>query len=198
MGHKLDLLEGAKKVLIERGYADATARDVVAASRTNLASIGYHYGSLDALLTRAMIEMIGEWGEKLGGGAQEQPGRTGEAKFRAAWTALFVLFESDRALMQASLEIGVAASRSDELKSIFAKAWAEVRDELPADFLGPQDLDPSTRRAVGSLLLALISGMTMQVLLDPEGAPTADELTVAMRTIAQAFGGTSGGARSNG
>ena len=47
MGHKEDLLAGAKQVLIERGYSNTTARDVVAASHTNLASIGYHYGSLD-------------------------------------------------------------------------------------------------------------------------------------------------------
>ena len=37
MGHKEDLLAGAKQVLVERGYANATARDIVAASKTNLA-----------------------------------------------------------------------------------------------------------------------------------------------------------------
>ena len=30
MGHKDDLLAGAKKVLMERGYANTTARDIVA------------------------------------------------------------------------------------------------------------------------------------------------------------------------
>ena len=76
MGHKEDLLAGAKQVLVERGYANATARDIVAASKTNLASIGYHYGSLDTLLTQAMIEMMGEWGSKFEGAAS-QPGVVG-------------------------------------------------------------------------------------------------------------------------
>ena len=185
MGHKEDLLEGAKKVLIERGYSHTTARDIVAASHTNLASIGYHYGSLDALLTQAMIEMMGEWGEKFAEAASEQKGKDAESRFRAVWKALFKLFETDTALAQASFEIGVQASRSDELKAIFAETYAEVRRSIPEDFLGDAPLDAKTRKAVGSLLLAIISGVTIQVLLDPKGAPTADELTLAIKTIAR-------------
>ena len=49
MGHKEDLLDGAKRMLLERGYANTTARDIVAASKTNLASIGYHFGSKEQL-----------------------------------------------------------------------------------------------------------------------------------------------------
>ncbi len=107
MGHKEDLLDGAKKMLIERGYANTTARDIVAASHTNLASIGYHYGSLDALLTQAMIEMMGEWGEKFAAASAEQKGKDAEARFRAVWRALFKLFETDMALTQASFDIAV-------------------------------------------------------------------------------------------
>src|ERR1700755_1215632 len=120
MGHKEDLLEGAKKVLIERGYSNTTARDVVAASHTNLASIGYHYGSLDALLTQAMIDMMGEWGGKFAEASTEQKAKSTEAKFRAVWGALLKLFETDRPLAIASFEIGAQAIRSPELRAIFA------------------------------------------------------------------------------
>ncbi|MEO6012571.1 MAG: TetR/AcrR family transcriptional regulator [Devosia sp.] len=187
MGHKEDLLAGAKECLIEIGYAKTTARDIVAVSKTNLASIGYHYGSLDALMTQAMIEMVGDWGEKFAAASSEQKAKGTEAKFRAVWRQLLKLFETDGALLLASFEIGVAASRSDPLKAIFATAYADVRKELPEDFMDAEALDPKTRRAVGSLLLAIISGMTIQYLLDPEGTPTADELTLAMKTVAKAF-----------
>jgi len=53
MGHREDLLAGAVRCLREKGYAHTTARDIVAASGTNLASIGYHYGSTKALLNAA-------------------------------------------------------------------------------------------------------------------------------------------------
>jgi hypothetical protein len=52
---------------------------------------------------------------------------------------------------------------------------------------GPEGVDERTRKAVGGLLLALISGMTMQQLLDPDGAPTAEDLTLAMQTMASLF-----------
>ncbi|NHW87893.1 helix-turn-helix transcriptional regulator, partial [Escherichia coli] len=45
MGHRERLLAGARNCLYERGYTRTTARDIVAASDTNLASIGYHFGS---------------------------------------------------------------------------------------------------------------------------------------------------------
>src|SRR3712207_8498210 len=65
MGHREKLLAGAKRCLYERGYGRTTARDIVEASGTNLASIGYHFGSKEALLNAAMIEAVGEWGEEL-------------------------------------------------------------------------------------------------------------------------------------
>lgn len=65
MGHREDLLEGAKRCLLEKGYARTTARDIVAASGTNLASIGYHYGSKEALLNLAFLKVTEEWGELL-------------------------------------------------------------------------------------------------------------------------------------
>ena len=58
MGHREDLLVGAVACLREKGYARTTARDIVAASGTNLASIGYHYGSVTALLNAAVLAVL--------------------------------------------------------------------------------------------------------------------------------------------
>lgn len=58
MGHREDLLEGAKRCLLAKGFARTTARDIVKESGTNLASIGYHYGSKDALLAQAYIALV--------------------------------------------------------------------------------------------------------------------------------------------
>lgn len=78
MGHREDLLEGAKKCLVEKGFVRTTARDIVNASGANLASIGYHYGSKDALLTQAYVELAQEWGDSF------SPEVTGE---EARWSA---------------------------------------------------------------------------------------------------------------
>lgn len=83
MGHREDLLEGAKKCLVEKGFVRTTARDIVSASGTNLASIGYHYGSKDALLTQAFIALMEEWGEGFQGSLAGEGGSL--ERFRALW-----------------------------------------------------------------------------------------------------------------
>jgi AcrR family transcriptional regulator len=191
MGHKEELLAGAKKCLLELGYANTTARDIVKASNTNLASIGYHFGSKDALLTEAMMDLIGEWGDKFAAAAAGPATKTTEARFRTVWRQVLTLFETDRKVLLASFDIAVRAARAPELQAIFAASYPEVRLGLADDFLGLSALDGKTGKAVGGLLLALLSGMTVQYLLDPEGAPTAEDLTLGMKTIARAFMGKS-------
>jgi AcrR family transcriptional regulator len=65
VGHREDLLAAARRCLETRGYARTTARDLVAESGTNLASIGYHFGSKEALLNQAMGESFLEWAERV-------------------------------------------------------------------------------------------------------------------------------------
>ena len=66
MGHREDLLAGAVRCLREKGYGRTTARDIVAASGTNLASIGYHYGSTQALLNAAVFQAMEDFGAEIG------------------------------------------------------------------------------------------------------------------------------------
>ncbi len=59
MGNREDLLAGARQVILERGVAKATARDIAAAAGVSLAAIGYHFGSKDELVTAALMESLG-------------------------------------------------------------------------------------------------------------------------------------------
>ena len=54
--NKAALIEAAKQLIGERGYAGTSVRDLVAASGTNLAAVNYHFGSRDQLLTQAVLE----------------------------------------------------------------------------------------------------------------------------------------------
>ena len=58
MGNREDLLRGAKRCIVELGYARTTARDIADAAGTSLAAIGYHFGSKQNLVTTAMTEML--------------------------------------------------------------------------------------------------------------------------------------------
>src|SRR6266498_1795114 len=61
VGHRAQLLAAARQLLEDKGYAHITARDLVAASGTNLASIGYHFGSKAGLLNAALGVVFEEW-----------------------------------------------------------------------------------------------------------------------------------------
>jgi AcrR family transcriptional regulator len=68
MGNREALLEGAKRCLLEKGYAKTTARDIADAAGVSLAAIGYHYGSKESLLEQAFMAAMEEWF------ADEEPG----------------------------------------------------------------------------------------------------------------------------
>ena len=188
MGHKEDLLEGAKKCLVELGYAQTTARDIVKASGTNLASIGYHYGSKDALMFHAMIAMIGEWAEKVDAGVRLPPSATSAERFRARWERLISLFAEDRNIVVASFEAVGQIERSPELRAIIAGAQEDGRLALAADFFNiDPTMAPKTVRAMGAAMLAMMTGVMAQWLINPKGAPTAEELTTAMGAMATLF-----------
>ncbi len=189
MGHKEDLLAGAKKMLVERGFAHTTARDIVAVSGTNLASIGYHFGSKDALMMQAMIELMADWGERFAPPEARQSDQPSAEKFLAAWERLTRLFVEDRNLLIASYEIIGQIERTPELRAILLSAWELVRQDMAFDFLtiGPE-VDKKTIRAVSSVLLALLSGLSVQYLVDAKSAPTADDIALAVRFIGRSLG----------
>src|SRR5215467_14514709 len=101
MGHREDLLAGARRCLEERGYTRTTARDLVAASGTNLASIGYHFGSKEALLNGAMQQCFDEYIDQITKIVFADPGATPLQRVRASWSALVSTFEQHRPLLVA-------------------------------------------------------------------------------------------------
>src|ERR1700752_223809 len=103
MGHREDLLAGAIACLREKGYARTTARDIVAASGTNLGSIGYHYGSTEALLNAALNQAVETWGVRLARAGRNTPAGPlrGLARFEAYWTAVLGTLEEHRPLLLA-------------------------------------------------------------------------------------------------
>ena len=137
---------GAKRCLYERGYGRTTARDIVEASGTNLASIGYHFGSKEALLNAAKMEAVGEWGEEFEriilADADEEADPM--ERFEAVWRRVIGSFESHRPALVASFEAFVQAEHSPELRERIAAGHEETRLWLAALF-GRIGSEPSAR-----------------------------------------------------
>lgn len=189
MGHREKLLAGAKRCLYERGYARTTARDIVAASGTNLASIGYHFGSKEALLNAAMIEAIDEWGEELERILATDTDIDSDTdpmeRFESIWTRVIDSFDAHRPLWVASFEAFMSAQHSPELREQLAEGHEEARFGLVALFRGIDEsaVDERSARTVGSFYLALMSGLIVQWLVDRERSPSGRDIAEALRTI---------------
>src|SRR5271168_5514396 len=106
MSHKEDLLAGAVACLREKGYAHTTARDIVAASGTNLASIGYHYGSTKALLNAAVLKAMDEFGDQMAQAMSAgDEGATPLERFERFWERVIDSFRTSRPVWLATFDI---------------------------------------------------------------------------------------------
>ena len=186
MGHREDLLAGAKRCLLEKGYARTTARDVVAASGTNLGSIGYHYGSMNALMTAAMLAAMEEWGDTVAKALAGAPPDDEPDPLLRYWRAVLATMETDRDLWLASIEVMVQGEHSPELRAQLAKGIEEGRSGMAALFTRtPEDqLDDATVRGLGSVQMALMSGVIIQWLVDPATAPAPEQIVAGLRALA--------------
>jgi len=187
MGHREDLLEGAKRCLLEKGFARTTARDIVKESGTNLASIGYHYGSKDALLAQAYVDLISDVGETFGAFAMTDtasaPGSL--ERFQEAWESITRSFVEDRSIWMLTFEVITNADRLPTVRDHLAKASDEGRRGLVPMLAGGSeaDVDDATMRSLGGFYQVLLNGLSVQWLFDPDSATDAAELTEGLRRV---------------
>ncbi|MCX5051247.1 TetR/AcrR family transcriptional regulator [Streptomyces sp. NBC_00201] len=188
MGHREDLLEGAKRCLLGKGFVRTTARDIVKESGTNLASIGYHYGSKDALLVKAYVSLIEGLGETFdpGWGAGDVTTPAGSLeRFQEVWANIIRSLPESRSVWMLSLEIIVNGDRLQEVRKLLAEAQEQGRSGIVPMFNGiPEDqLDKETVDTEGRFYQTLLNGLMVQWLFDPDSATGAEQLTEGLRRV---------------
>ncbi|WP_318201232.1 TetR/AcrR family transcriptional regulator [Streptomyces sp. SCL15-4] len=187
MGHREDLLEGAQRCLLRKGFLRTTARDIVKESGTNLASIGYHYGSKDELLAQAYVALIEGVGERFAPAQAEEmtqpPGSL--ERFQEVWAAVIRTVPEARPIWLLSFELMFQDERLAEVRKLLAEAQEEGRTGLVALFSGvPEaDLAPERGETEGRLYQTLLNGLMVQWLFDPDTATTAEQLTQGLRRV---------------
>jgi AcrR family transcriptional regulator len=182
--HREQLIEGAIECLRTKGYARTTARDIAAAANANLASIGYHFGSKEALLNEAITRTADAWTERLGQTAFAAPGASPLEQMGASWVAMRAEFEEMRPVLTGFIEAVAQAAWSEDLREVMASHYADTRravTEMVARSLGDAGTEAGADpQVVASFLLAVCDGLVLQWLLDPEATPTGEELTASL------------------
>ncbi|WP_338769406.1 helix-turn-helix domain-containing protein [Nocardia vulneris] len=196
MGNREDLLAGARRCLLEKGYARTTVRDIAtAAGGVSMAAIGYHFGSKEALLNEALAEANREWGVELERALTEarRPDSAPLDRFAASWSAVIDSIGTHRGLWAATFDTIAQAGHDPATKDQLAARMAEARGGL-ADLLADADADPDAdphaadprkAQALGAFYQILLTGLAAQCLIDPEHAPTGADLAAAIREVTE-------------
>lgn len=105
-------------------------------------------------------------------------------RLERVWTEVIGSFEAHRPALVASFEAFVRAEHSPELRARIAAVQEEARSWLAALFGEVEGgSDGVSGGALGSFHLALLSGLMIQWLSDPERAPSGGEMAEALGAI---------------
>jgi AcrR family transcriptional regulator len=187
MGHREDLLEGAKRCLLEKGFVRTTARDIVKESGTNLASIGYHYGSKDKLLAEAYVSLVeglsDDFSPAMGTAGDTGPGSLD--RFQEVWSNIITTMRQPGSLWRLSVEIVAMGDQLPTVRDHLAQAQREAGRGIIPLFLGGKEEDVSEDDvdSVGQFYNTLMTGLICQYVFDPTTAPTAEQLTEGLRRV---------------
>ncbi|HZE38303.1 MAG TPA: TetR/AcrR family transcriptional regulator [Stackebrandtia sp.] len=186
MGNREKLLAAAKKCLFDKGYERTTVRDLASEAKVSMAAIGYHFGSKEALLNQAMFEALDEGA--LGSDTSElpaDPDADPSEVYAGLWQALVESFAAHETFWVASLEAAVRAQRDPALAEQMADGLRQGHSGMARVLTGiPEDEIPdSVVRSVGAVQTALMGGVAMQRLIDPDNALTADEILEGLRAL---------------
>lgn len=189
MDQKSALLAGAKRCLVEKGYAQTTARDIAETSGAHLGSIGYHYGGKDRLMNMAALELSDEWGDTINRALAEAQGQTERERVLAALVGVVDSLPASREVQSASLQAIVQAQFDDRLLEQIAAGTAGGRRAVAALLAGEGEQTDveltQAQEALGTLTYALTVGLTVQSLIAPETLPTSKQITEALDLLTE-------------
>lgn len=182
--HRDALLDAAKRCLRERGYMNTTARDLVAESGTNLGSIGYHFGSKEALLNEALAELFADWTRRITEAAAADGSAGPLQRAAASWVAMLDAMPDQRSLLQAFIDSLGPTTRSPELRGQLAAHYETSRATVAAaiaDALGPDSVAAGVDvDVVAAFFIAVCDGFVIQFLVDPKRCPSGEQLVTAL------------------
>jgi AcrR family transcriptional regulator len=179
--HRSRLLEAARRLLRERDYGNITARELVAASDTNLGSIAYHFGSKEALLNEAIGLALEEWVERIGA-ATGSGGKAGVGELMTkTLSAVLDDYETIRPYYLAYIAALARSVHSAALREQLAAHYERQRVRVAqwvTDALGER-VAPDQARRVASLMIATADGMLIQRFTDEQQTVTSQQVAAA-------------------
>lgn len=171
------MIEGTIRCLESLPAGQITARAIAQESGANLASITYHFGSKDVLVTEAVVTGLDRWLEEVSSRMTDVEGADVWTRFLAAAEAVESTRQSHAGLSSSFLG-AIAHARHDEtVRPLIVEGVLRTRRQV-AQLIGFGD--DAVGFDTGGLVLSMFYGLLFQALLDPDLAIEGDRLNQAM------------------
>jgi AcrR family transcriptional regulator len=178
--NRSELVEGTLRCLERLPPERVTARAIAEESGANLASITYHFGSKDELVTEAVVAGLDRWLAQIARRLDELEARVPEERFRAAFAVVAESRRQHEGLARTFLAAMAKASHDERVRQLLTEGFRRTRGEVAA-VLGLGS-DAAGHDAAG-LALALFDGLLFQSLVDPGLAIDGQRMTDAQARL---------------
>jgi AcrR family transcriptional regulator len=186
---KTALLDAAKQLVGERGYAGTSVRELAAVSGTSIAAVNYHFGTREKLLNQAVLELFQEWVDRVGQQGPADPNAEPLQQLAARARPLVDGIPAMQPAFVVALEALLQSRRSPELHRQLVEHYAKLRGRAIEGMLATERGSQGTPRfleVAASYMLAVADGLQLQALLDPQAIPTGEELAALYESLAAA------------
>lgn len=175
------LIDGTVRCLERLPAEQVTARAIAAEAEANLASITYHFGSKDALVTAAIIEGLDRWLADIDRRLRDLGANNPATRFRQAATAIEASRREHEGLARNFIRALARAQHDPTVRALLVEGFRRSRSDVAAVVgLGEDQVGQDA----GGLVLALFHGLLLQTLLDPDLAIDGDQMVRAQARLA--------------
>jgi AcrR family transcriptional regulator len=180
------VLQCARQILTERGFAAMTIENIALESRESTASIKRYFGGKSGLIEALFDSLVHDAYVTLKERVESLP--PGDERIHTYLQGLYDIV-ADIDATRAIFEIAPHALRDPDLTSRFAAIYAWYR-ELTIETCGLRDVDlsPDQQAALASMILATLDGLAYQVALDPQGVDISSVFELLYRYVSESLG----------
>lgn len=178
--NRANLVEGTLRCLERLPPERVTARAIAVESGANLASITYHFGSKDDLVTEAVIAGLDRWLADVAAALAELPEVDPPARYRRAAEVIEQTRRQHTGLAKNFVGALAKAQHDARIRALLADGFRRSRASVAVLFgLG----DDRAGSDAGGLVLALFDGLLFQTLLDSDLAIEGERMEAAQRRL---------------
>lgn len=178
------LIDGTIRCLERLAPEQITVRAIAAESGANVASITYHFGSKDNLMTEAVVVGLDRWLVDIAEGLGDLASLAPLARFQRAAEVIEHSRWQHTGLARNFLGALAKAQHDPRIAELLTEGFQHTRVNV-ADLLGLGD-DQAGRDA-GGLVVALFNGLLFQSLVNPSLAIEGDRFAQAQIRLIRAL-----------